>query len=93
MANHTYVELEKASSAEKTPAEVLLVDYDSNLALLKPTNPDFLKGAKPFDLATKAKVGDRASILQLESNGIIAETPATITTIAVGGYPMDNLSC
>ncbi len=92
VANHTYVELEKASSAEKTPAEVLLVDYDSNLALLKPTNPDFLKGAKPFDLATKAKVGDRASILQLESNGIIAETPATITTIAVGGYPMDNLS-
>ena len=92
VANHTYVELEKASSAEKSPAEVLLVDYDSNLALLKPTNEEFLKGAKPFELATKAKVGDRASILQLESNGIIAETPATITTISVGGFPMDSLS-
>lgn len=92
VANHTYVELEKASSAEKTPAEVVLIDYDSNLALLKPTDENFLKGAKPFDLAAKAKVGDRAAILQLEANGIIAETPATITTIAVGGYPMDNLS-
>ena len=92
VANRTYVELEKASSAEKSPAEVVLVDYDSNLALLKPANADFLKGAKPFDLATKAKVGDRAAILQLEANGIIAETPATITTIAVGIYPMERLS-
>ncbi len=92
VANRTYVELEKAASAEKSAAEVLVVDYDSNLALLKPVNPDFLKTAKPLQLDSGARVGDRASILQLESSGLIAETPATITTIAVSGYPLDYLA-
>lgn len=92
VANHTYIELEKSASAEKSPAEVVVVDYDCNLALLKPLNPDFLKNAKPLALDTGARVGDKAAILQLESNGLIAETPATITTITVAGYPLDHLS-
>lgn len=92
VANRTYIELEKAASAEKSPAEVIAVDYDSNLALLKPANPDFLKSAPPLDLADGARVGDRATILQLETNGEIAETPATITTITVAGYPLDYLA-
>lgn len=92
VANHTYVELEKSVTAEKTPAEVVVVDYDCNLALLKPTDAGFLKEAKPLQLDSGARVGDKATILQLESNGLIAETPATITTITVAGYPMDHLS-
>lgn len=92
IANHTYVELEKAATAEKTPAEVTVIDYDSNLALLKPVNPDFLKDAKALSLDDKARVGDKASILQLESNGLIAETPATVTTITVAPYPLDHLA-
>lgn len=92
VANRTYVELEKADSAEKSQAEVLVVDYDCNLALLKPVNPDFLAKARPLKLDTGARVGDTAMILQLESNGLIAQTPATITTITVTGYPMDHLS-
>ena len=92
VANHTYVELEKSDTAEKTPAEVVVVDYDANLALLKPVDAAFLQDAKPLQLDTGARVGDRASILQLESNGLIAETPATITTITVAPYPLDHLA-
>jgi hypothetical protein len=92
VANHNYVELERAASGEKTPAEVVVVDYDCNLALLKPVDPNFLKDAKPVELDNGASVGDKASVVQLESNGVIAETPATITTIAVSGYPLDHLS-
>lgn len=92
VANHNYVELERAASGEKTPAEVVVVDYDCNLALLKPVDPNFLKDAKPLEIDNGAGVGDKASVVQLESNGIIAETPATITTIAVTGYPLDHLS-
>jgi S1-C subfamily serine protease len=92
VANRTYIELEKADSAEKSQAEVLVVDYDCNLALLKPVNPDFLAKARPLKLDSGARVGDRAMILQLESNGLIAQTPATITTITVTGYPMDRLA-
>lgn len=91
VANRTYVELEKADSAEKSPAEVVVVDYECNLALLKPVNPEFLAKARPLKLDTGARVGDTAMVLQLESNGLIAQTPATITTITVTGYPMDAL--
>ena len=52
----------------------------------------FLKDAKPLALDTGASVGDRASILQLESNGLIADTPGVITTITVAGYPLDHLA-
>jgi hypothetical protein len=92
VANHTYVELEKSVTAEKTAAEVVVVDYDCNLALLKPRDAGFLKDASPLPLDGGVHVGDKASILQLESNGLIAETPATITTITVAPYPLDHLS-
>jgi membrane-associated protease RseP (regulator of RpoE activity) len=92
VVNRTYVELEKAGSAEKSPAEVVVVDYDCNLALLKPSDPAFLKDAKPLALDSGARVGDKASILQLESNGLIADTPGVITTITVAGYPLDHLA-
>lgn len=92
VANRTYIELEKPGSAEKSPAEVIIVDYDANLALLKASDPAFLKGATPLALDTAARVGDRVDILQLESNGVIARTPATITTVTVAPYPMDRLA-
>lgn len=92
VANRTYIELEKADSAEKTQAEVHVVDYDSNLALIRPIDRGFLDKARPLKLDAGARVGDRAMILQLESNGLIAQTPATITTITVTGYPMDRLA-
>jgi PDZ domain len=92
VANRSYVELEQAGSAEKSPAEVVVVDYDCNLALVQPSDPDFLKNAKPLALDSGARVGEKVSILQLESNGQIADTPGVITTITVAGYPLDHLA-
>ena len=91
VANHTFVELEKAETAEKSSAEVERVDYECNLAILKPADPAFLDGMKPLGLDSGARVGDRATIIQLEPNGEIAQTLGTITSIAVGGYPFDNM--
>ncbi len=91
VANHTYVEFEKPNSAEKSQAEVLVVDYDCNLALLKPVNDEFLKQSKPLDLDENGRVGDKVQILQLEPNGEIAQTPGVVTTTTVSSYPMDRL--
>ena len=79
------------TAAEKSSADVVVVDYDANLALLRPADPGFLKDAKPLQLDFDARVGDKVSILQFESNGLIADTPGVITTIAVAGYPLDHL--
>ena len=91
VANHTFIELEKGATREKSSAEIERVDYECNLAILKPSNPEFLKGMKPLALAKNVRVGDRATVVQLEPNGEIAQTIGTVTSIAVGAYPMDNM--
>lgn len=91
IANNTFIELEKAATAEKSSATVERVDYEANLAILRPTDPAFIEGMKPMILDRGVRVGDRATVLQLEANGEIAETIGTVTSIAVGPYPLDNM--
>lgn len=91
VANNTFIELEKAATAEKSSATVERVDYECNLALLRPTDPDFVKDLKPMPVEHAVRVGDRATVLQLEPNGEIARTLGTVTSITVGGYPLDNM--
>jgi hypothetical protein len=89
VANATYVELEKAESGEKVPASVEVVDYEANLALLRPSDDAFLKDLKPLELGSAA-VGDRLSVWQLESTGTLLSTPAQLTTVEVARYPVDD---
>ncbi|MFA7233727.1 MAG: PDZ domain-containing protein [Terrimicrobiaceae bacterium] len=91
IANNTFIELEKAGTAEKSSATVERVDYECNLAVLRPTDPAFIEGMKPMALDRGVRVGDRATVLQLEPNGEIAQTLGTVTSIAVGPYPLDNM--
>ena len=91
VANNTFIELEKAGTAEKSSATVERVDYECNLAVLRPTDPAFIAGMKPMALDCGVRVGDRATVLQLETNGEIAQTLGTVTSIAVGPYPLDNM--
>ncbi len=89
VANSDYVELEKAESGEKIAAEVEFVDYEANLALLKPTDGKFLDGIKPLEIAP-AVVGDRVAIWQLETTGALLITNALVTTAEVSRYPIDD---
>ena len=92
VANHTFIELETASGGVKSAATVVAVDYETNLALLAPTDPDFLAKSKPLGIDDQARVGDRIELLQLESNGSLATTAGTITTITVANYPLDQIA-
>lgn len=90
VADHNYVELERAASSEKVAANVIRVDYGSNLALLEPQDPKFLEGTRPVGLADGVKVGTRLNFLQLETTGAMALTPAVVTTVTVVPYPSQN---
>ncbi len=90
--DHTYVEIERASDSAKTSAEVRLVDFAANLALLHPLDPEFLADATPVGLAPPLAVGDEVDIAQLERNGAVATTGGLITTITVSSYPVDGIS-
>ena len=89
VANSNYVELERAESGAKMAATVELVDYEANLALLKPGDVQFLDGIKPVELAETA-VGDHVSIWQLENTGALMTTGAVVTTVEVSRYPIDD---
>jgi hypothetical protein len=89
VANQNYVELERAESGDKTAANVVVVDYESNLALLEPADKKFLDGLTPLQLALDTVVGDRLAALQLESTGALVLTEGLVTTIQMTRYPAD----
>jgi len=89
VANATYLELEKPDSGEKCPATVEVVDYECDLALIKPAEPGFLKPFKPLAL-TEPEVGATLAIWQLENNGTLLNTRALLTTAEVGSYPIGD---
>lgn len=90
IANSNFVELENPDTMERSPAKIELVDYESNLAILTPTTPDFLSQMNPVEISDHLAVGDRVEITQMEPTGSLARTPGTITTISQGNYPVDG---
>ncbi|CAN5560850.1 PDZ domain-containing protein [soil metagenome] len=89
VGNQNSVELERAESGEKTAANVVVVDYEANLALLEPIDKKFLESLKPLELALDTVVGDRLSAWQLESTGALVVTEGIVTTIGMSRYPAD----
>ncbi len=89
VANQNYVELERAESGEKTGADVVVIDYEANLALIEPNDKKFLDGLAPLKLATDTVVGDRVAALQLESTGALVVTEGLLTTVQMTRYPAD----
>lgn len=89
VANQNYVELERAESGDKTAANVVVVDYEANLALVEPSDKQFLQGLKPLDLALDTVVGDRVAAWQLESTGALVVTEGLVTTVQTTRYPVD----
>ena len=89
VANQNYVELERAESGEKTAANVEVIDYEANLALLEPSEKSFLDGITPLDIAGDTVVGDRLAAWQLEPTGALVATEGLVTTIQMTRYPVD----
>ena len=90
VANLTEVGLEKPGSAEKCGAEVEAIDYEANLALLRPETREFLKGFQGLTLGPALRAGDTAEVWQLERNGELLRSQAEILTVGVGRYPNDE---
>jgi hypothetical protein len=89
VANQNYIELERAETGDKTAAEVRVVDYEANLALVEPTEKKFLDGLTPMQLALDTVVGDRVAALQLEPTGALVVTEGLVTTVQMMRYPAE----
>ncbi|PYL02900.1 MAG: hypothetical protein DME31_08015 [Verrucomicrobia bacterium] len=89
VGNQNYVELERAESGEKTAANVQVIDYEANLALLEPTEKTFLDGITPLEIAPDTVVGDRLAAWQLEPTGALIATEGLVTTVQMMPYPIE----
>ena len=92
VADNTYIELERPDTNERCPAQVVVIDHEADLALIQPTRGEFLAGMQPLEVNPDGKVGDRLSIVQLESNGTAVSTQALMTTAEVGQYTIEGYS-
>src|SRR5881392_1359297 len=89
VTNQNYVELERAESGEKTAANVQVIDYEANLALLEPAEKTFLDGITPLEIAPDTVVGDRLAAWQLEPTGALIATEGLVTTVQMMPYPIE----
>src|SRR5881397_2164713 len=89
VANQSYVELERAESGEKTAANVRVIDYEANLALLEPVEKSFLDGITPLEITSDTVVGDRLAAWQLEPTGALLATEGLVTTVQMMPYTID----
>ncbi|HEX8371410.1 MAG TPA: PDZ domain-containing protein [Chthoniobacterales bacterium] len=90
VANQSYIELEKAGSGEKIAAKLLAVDYEANLALLAPEDPQFLEALDSLAIAPQVKTGDRLDVWQLENSGTLVATSGLVTSCEVGRYALED---
>ena len=90
VANHRYIELEAADTQRKGRAEVEVVDYEANLALLKPVDDAFLAGRAPLQICQPLESGQLLNILQVKPDGDVVPSEARITSIELSAYSQDN---
>lgn len=91
VANHRYIELETIDTREKTRAEVVVVDYEANMALLKPVTPNFLSKRTPLKVASRVAPDDQLTILQVKPNGDVVPNNGQVISIELRAYTLGNL--
>lgn len=90
VANHRYIELETIDTRQKTRAEVRVVDYESNLALLKPVDTDFLTNRPALRVAGDIGPEEQLTILQVKPNGDIVPNTGQVLSIELKAYTHGN---
>lgn len=92
MQNHTYIEVQKPGTGEKTPAEVEAVDYSANLALISVADKEFMSTFKPLQIGRSPRIGDEVEVWRLQENDALLRTEALLTVVRTTPYPRADLS-
>jgi len=85
--NQTLVELQPSLSGEKYTATVELSDETANLAILRISDPNGLKGLVPLELAEKVAKDSKVAIVQFDETGGISHGNGQVVEISVADIP------
>jgi S1-C subfamily serine protease len=96
VADATYLELESPDGSKTAQAEIVAVDYEANLALLKVKSEEesesFFAGTKPIALAEPPSIGDAMQMFQVEDNGTTLLTAGTLQSVEILSSFLPNQS-
>ena len=84
IADANYIELESADGTRTTPAKLLAIDYEANLALVTPAggaNSGWVTDIEPLHTNGPVKIGDQVQIWQLEDNGTAMRTSGLVRSV------------
>ena len=69
IADATYIQIRHNGSPQRHKVEVVAVDHDSDLALLRPENPAILNGIKPLPIGELPEVNSEVKVLGFPTGG------------------------
>lgn len=87
VADATFIELESTDGTRRCPAQVKVVDYEANLALVGVGDAEpgksFFADLKPLNLAAAPGINAVLDMVQIEESGHCIVTPATLQSVDV----------
>lgn len=87
LANHVLVEVMKKGEPRKYPAEVVVKDYHTGLAVLKVADADFFKDLVPVAFSRNDRViGKTAAVYRWDSNISLKEYTADLNKTSIRFY-------
>lgn len=87
VANATFVQIQKSSSTHKFTAEIEAICHDSDLALIRVKDADFMKGIQAAKLGDLPSLRDRVSVVGYPIGGEeVSITEGVVSRIEVQEY-------
>jgi len=93
VADATFIQLQTTDGEKSMPAVAIAIDYEANLALLSAKSDAdiiFIGDMKPIEIHDHAKLGDKATIYQLEDNGMPLVTTGILRGVDVNSSFVDG---
>lgn len=87
VADATFIELESTDGTRRCPAQVKVVDYEANLALIgvkgEAEGDRFFAELVPLKIAAPPRINERLDMVQVEESGHCLITPAILQSVDV----------
>ncbi|PJZ70626.1 serine protease [Leptospira perolatii] len=88
---HTLIEVKKFSSYTETKANLLRLDPEINLALLKIEDKDFFQDLKPLEFHSIVMYPKQVSIFQLDNSGSIQTAAGNLLSLDLDQSPIGHV--
>lgn len=83
IAYQSMIELNLVGDSSKVPMEVELVDFNVNLALLRPREAGALKGMTPIDIGPPLKINEVAALISGKNKQRLSRSPARLHEVSL----------